>query len=132
MQDKSSNLTFYVLKAAFLAEIHFDMNISLPLKDPSTHSSCVILRTRRTPRATYRSGNKLSSMQTGSSPPSMQRCQMSNGDCGILVNSVERHTRCSAAYCLRYNPELPEPYCRFGYPKSDVFIELEKATSRQH
>ena len=51
-------------------------------------------------------------------PP--QDIQDEQQDYQDLVNSVERHTRCSAAYCLRYNPELPEPYCRFGYPKSDV------------
>ena len=32
-----------------------------------------------------------------------------------LVNSVERHTRCSPAYCLKMVG--PEMVCRFGYPK---------------
>ena len=33
-----------------------------------------------------------------------------------LVNSVQRHTRCSAAYCLRIKPGQ-QPQCRFNYPK---------------
>ena len=34
-----------------------------------------------------------------------------------LVNSVERHTRCNAAYCLRRKKAGEEPSCRFGYPQ---------------
>ncbi len=34
-----------------------------------------------------------------------------------LVNSVQRHTRCSAAYCLRRKPGQGEAVCRFGYPR---------------
>ena len=33
-----------------------------------------------------------------------------------LVNSVERHTRCSSAYCLRKTRDQ-EPKCRFDYPR---------------
>ena len=34
-----------------------------------------------------------------------------------LVNTVQRHTRCSAAYCLRKKGPLKEPKCRFDYPR---------------
>ena len=34
-----------------------------------------------------------------------------------LVNSVERHTRCNAAYCLRHKKGEKELSCRFGYPQ---------------
>ena len=33
-----------------------------------------------------------------------------------LIATCQRHTRCSAAYCLRTSPG-GEQYCRFGYPK---------------
>ena len=44
-----------------------------------------------------------------------------------LVNSVQRHTRCSAAYCLRIKPGQ-QPQCRFNYPKEcteETGIEFE-------
>ena len=34
-----------------------------------------------------------------------------------LVNTVERHTRCSAAYCLKQKTGNPLAECRFGFPK---------------
>ena len=34
-----------------------------------------------------------------------------------LVNSVERHTRCSSAYCLRQKYLGVPAECRFGFPK---------------
>ena len=33
-----------------------------------------------------------------------------------LVNTVERHTRCNAAYCLRQQNVQHTPQCRFRYP----------------
>jgi len=33
-----------------------------------------------------------------------------------LVNKLQRHTRCSPAYCLRVNRDGTQN-CRFGYPK---------------
>ncbi|XP_020897308.2 uncharacterized protein LOC110236158 [Exaiptasia diaphana] len=33
-----------------------------------------------------------------------------------LLNSVQRHTRCSTSYCLRQNGENSELLCRFKYP----------------
>ena len=36
-----------------------------------------------------------------------------------LTNSVQRHTRCNAAYCLRQkNNSTQPPTCRFNYPRS--------------
>ena len=46
-----------------------------------------------------------------------------------LVNSVQRHTRCSAAYCLRKKPGQQEPQCRFNYPRplqESSTLEFEK------
>lgn len=34
-----------------------------------------------------------------------------------LLNCVQRHTRCNAAYCLRRRGTNQEAVCRFGYPK---------------
>ena len=36
-----------------------------------------------------------------------------------LINKLQRHTRCSSAYCLRTNREGNQ-VCRFGYPKEIV------------
>ena len=33
-----------------------------------------------------------------------------------LVNSIQRHIRCSAAYCLHKNHSESEQQCRFKYP----------------
>ena len=34
-----------------------------------------------------------------------------------LVNTVERHTKCSTAYCLRQKSMQQQVTCRFGYPR---------------
>ena len=34
-----------------------------------------------------------------------------------LVNTIQRHTQCSAAYCLRKKSPQQEPKCRFDYPR---------------
>ena len=51
-------------------------------------------------------------------PPSslIQNVQNFNDDYQALVNSVERHTKCSTAYCIRKKPRQ-EPTCRFNFPK---------------
>lgn len=36
-----------------------------------------------------------------------------------LVNTVQRHTRCSTAYCLRSKPGRQDVECRFGYPHEE-------------
>jgi hypothetical protein len=35
-----------------------------------------------------------------------------------LINKLQRHTRCSPAYCLRVKDG--QQFCRFGYPKENV------------
>src|SRR3954454_10920265 len=35
-----------------------------------------------------------------------------------LINKLQRHTRCSSAYCLRVKDE--QQYSRFDYPKDNV------------
>ena len=53
-----------------------------------------------------------------------------------LVNAVQRHTRCSAAYCLRKKRGQQEDTCRFDYPRplQDVstmqFEKLDDGTVR--
>ncbi|KAK3914465.1 Vacuolar membrane-associated protein iml1 [Frankliniella fusca] len=37
-------------------------------------------------------------------------------DLAELLNTVQRHTRCSTEYCLRYNKRTKESKCRFGFP----------------
>ena len=39
-----------------------------------------------------------------------------DADSHRLVNSVERHTRCSSAYCLRQENVGVPAECRFGFP----------------
>lgn len=70
-------------------------------------------------------------------PSACQAPQDSNDDdYHDLVNSVERHTRCSAAYCLRQKPGQELPTCRFNFPRelSDLtdiqFEELANGTVR--
>ena len=36
-----------------------------------------------------------------------------------LINKLQRHTRCSPAYCLRVN-RAGQQTCRFGYPKDII------------
>ena len=46
-----------------------------------------------------------------------------------LVNSVQRHTRCSTAYCLKKRSEQQTPQCRFNYPRPNQThstLEFEK------
>ena len=46
-----------------------------------------------------------------------------------VVNSVQRHTRCSATYCLRKKPGQQEHQCRFDYPRplqDSPTLEFEK------
>ena len=38
-------------------------------------------------------------------------------DYSNLVNTVQRHTKCSTAYCLRKKPREPDLKCRFKYPQ---------------
>ena len=45
-----------------------------------------------------------------------QRIENEDTDYHALVNSVERHTKCSTAYCIKVKPGQP-PACRFNYPK---------------
>ena len=40
-----------------------------------------------------------------------------NEDYTNLVNTVQRHTRCSPAYCIKQKQNQQQPTCRFGYPK---------------
>ena len=44
-----------------------------------------------------------------------------------LINSVERHTKCSTAYCIKIKPGQ-QSTCRFNFPKDsqeETFIEFE-------
>ena len=41
----------------------------------------------------------------------------SDGDYCDLVNTIQRHTQCSAAYCLRKKGPQQEPKCHFDYPR---------------
>ena len=67
----------------------------------------------------------------------MQNVQNFNDEYQALVNSVECHTKCSTAYCLRKKPEQ-EPTCRFNFPKdcqeetSLDFQLIRKAGSDDH
>ena len=60
-----------------------------------------------------------------------------NDDYQALVNSLERHTKCSTAYCLQNKPGQ-EPTCRFKFPKdcqeetSLDFQLVRKAGSDDH
>ena len=39
-----------------------------------------------------------------------------------LINCVQRHTRCSAAYCLRTKPGQQNTECRFKYPRPTLSL----------
>lgn len=41
-----------------------------------------------------------------------------------LVNTVQRHTNCSTAYCLRKKGENDEVSCRFNFPKKKNFVKI--------
>ena len=50
-----------------------------------------------------------------------------------LVNTVERHTRCSSAYCLR-RKNGEEPSCRFDFPKElsdQSYVEFEEVNEEK-
>ena len=50
-----------------------------------------------------------------------------------LLNSVQRHTQCSTAYCLRRKGQTDNYSCRFDYPKQycdDTHIEYEEVRSK--
>ena len=42
---------------------------------------------------------------------------MTDTDYEDLLNTVQRHTRCSSAYCLKRKPNDNEAKCRFNFPK---------------
>ena len=52
-------------------------------------------------------------------PPAVRATVVENHDNDYhrLVNTVERHTRCSPAYCLRRKKMDLLAECRFGFPK---------------
>ena len=58
-------------------------------------------------------------------------------DYEALVNSVERHTKCSTAYCIKIKPGQ-QPTCRFNFPKDcqdETIIDFQlitKAGSDDH
>lgn len=62
--------------------------------------------------------------------PHPSACQpgqdIDDADYQDLVNSVERHTRCSAAYCLRQKGAQQTPTCRFKFPR-----EVQEQTNIQ-
>ena len=59
-------------------------------------------------------------------------CDATDEDYHGLVNSVQRHTRCSTAYCLRRKGENYDLKCHFYYPRtlqSFTTLEFEKLDS---
>ena len=55
-----------------------------------------------------------------------------DSDYQLLVNCVQRHTRCSASYCLRQRNAQQEPSCQFGYPmeySSHTSITFERIST---
>ena len=54
-------------------------------------------------------------------------------DYGDLINCVQRHTKCSTAYCLRKKSN-GEQYCRFKFPFEDcneTYMNLKKLIPRK-
>ena len=50
-----------------------------------------------------------------------------------LINSVQRHTRCSTSYCLKKSKDLQELHCRFHFPFSTCeksHLKIEKVNSK--
>ncbi|KAE8738768.1 hypothetical protein FOCC_FOCC015740 [Frankliniella occidentalis] len=41
-------------------------------------------------------------------------------DLAELLNTVQRHTKCSTEYCIKYNNRTKESKCRFGFPILDL------------
>ena len=55
-------------------------------------------------------------------------------DYADLVNTVERHTKCNAAYCLRKKKGKSHSQCRFEYPrplKSETTIEFQELPTKR-
>ena len=55
-------------------------------------------------------------------------------DYNDLVNTVERHTKCNAAYCLRKKTGQNQLQCRFNYPRPiqlQTTIEFEELTNKR-
>lgn len=55
-----------------------------------------------------------------------------DSDYSDLLNSVQRHTKCSAAYCLRKKANSDEEQCRFNYPfpeQDTTQLAFEKLTN---
>ena len=51
-----------------------------------------------------------------------------------ILNSVQRHTKCNSAYCLRFDSKKKESYCRFNFPFEmceKTKIVYEKIPSKQ-
>ena len=72
--------------------------------------------------------------------PTVRPCQKkldeaiisSEDDYANLVNTVQRHSKCSSYYCLRQD-QLGNQYCRFHYPfemNDKTYIQYDKVTSR--
>ena len=58
----------------------------------------------------------------------------SEEDYNDLVNTVERHTKCNAAYCLRKKKGQNQSQCRFNYPRplqSQTTIEFEELPNKR-
>ena len=47
---------------------------------------------------------------------SIENVENLDTDYTALVNSVQRHTKCSTAYCIKIKPQQ-QPTCRFNSPK---------------
>ena len=56
-----------------------------------------------------------------------------DNDYADLVNCVQRHTKCSSAYCLRKKPN-GEQFCRFNFPfqpSTQTFIDFEEVKTKK-
>lgn len=75
--------------------------------------------------------------------PKVHPCKREINDIGIddlaadyadLINCVQRHTKCSTAYCLRKKND-EEQYCRFNFPFEEcdkTFIDFEEINSKKY
>ena len=58
---------------------------------------------------------------------SIENVENLDTDYKALVNSVERHTKCSTAYCIKIKPGQ-QPACRFNFPKDsqdETFVDFK-------